>query len=99
MVRYLLLSGQYGQVFVGRLLDKTTPQQTPVAIKTLKEDCSTHQEAVEFLQEALLMKNFKHDNILSLTGVVLEDNKVFVLFPFMENGDLRTFISNDGNVS
>ena len=71
----------------------------PVAIKTTKEDCSTKQEAIEFLQEATIMKEFKHDNIMALVGVVIEHDKALVLLPFMENGDLRSFISNDGNVS
>ena len=95
----LFVAGQYGQVFLGRLLDRSSTQQMPVAIKTMKEDSSTKQEAIEFLQEATLMKDFKHDNIMSLIGVVIEHDKAFVLLPFMENGDLRTFISNDGNVS
>jgi serine/threonine protein kinase len=91
--------GQYGEVYLGRLLDRSSQQQTPVAIKTTKEDRSTKQEAIEFLQEATIMKEFRHENIMALVGVVVEQDKALVLFPFMENGDLRSFISNDGNVS
>ena len=45
------------------------------------------------------MKDFNHDNILNLIGVVLEAGHVYVILPFMKNGDLRTFIGRPEMVS
>ena len=53
----------------------------------------------EFLKEAIVMKNFKHPNVLPLLGVVIKENIPYVILPFMDNGDLKTFVSNENNVS
>ena len=53
----------------------------------------------EFLKEAIVMKNFKHPNVLPLLGVVIKENIPYVILPFMDNGDLKTFVSNEKNVS
>ena len=46
-----------------------------------------------------MMKDFKHENILGLIGVAIERNHSYVLLPYMDNGDIKTFISNEENVS
>jgi len=46
----------------------------------------------EFLEEATIMHNFDHPNVLSLLGVVIDEGKPYVIMPLMEHGDLRTFI-------
>lgn len=56
------------------------------------------RDLVQFLEEATLMSQFHHDHVLGLTGVVVRDNHPYVVLPFMENGDLKSFISNDENV-
>ena len=50
------------------------------------------RDLTSFLEEAILMKDFKHLNVLGLVGVVLKDDKPFVILPFMEHGDLKTYI-------
>jgi serine/threonine protein kinase len=48
-----------------------------------------------FLREALMMKGFDHPHVLSLIGITFDaDCSPLVVLPFMENGDLRTYISN-----
>ena len=44
-------------------------QNIPVALKLLKEG-STEADKVKFLQEAAIMAQFKHPNVVSLYGVV-----------------------------
>jgi len=44
------------------------------------------------------MKDFSHPHILSLIGVIFKEGKPFVVLPYMENGDLKKFISNTDNV-
>ena len=44
----------------------------------------------QFLNEALIMKNFNHENVLSLIGMSQEDDgSPLVILPFMARGDLR----------
>ena len=44
------------------------------------------------------MKAFAHFNVLSLIGVSWDPiRKAMVLLPFMKNGDLRSYISNEKN--
>ena len=45
------------------------------------------------------MKDFNHSNVLSLIGVAIKDNnKPFVILPYMEHGDLKSYISNPDRV-
>lgn len=57
-------------------------------------------EMVElFLREALLMKDFQHENVLGLVGVCIDaDGSPMVLLPLMPNGDLRTYVQNPDRV-
>ena len=55
-------------------------------------DADSDRSVSEFLEEATIMHNFTHPNVLSLLGVVIDDNKPYVIMPLMENGDLRAFI-------
>ena len=45
------------------------------------------------------MKDFDHENILNLLGVVIDGLNAYVVLPYMENGDLKRFICNEDNVS
>lgn len=44
------------------------------------------------------MKDFKHENVLTLIGVCLQDDSIpMIVLPFMENGDLLTYIRSEKN--
>ena len=67
-------SGQFGNV------EKGTWQGTlelEVALKTLKTD-SNEEDKVKFLQEAAIMAQFKHPNIVTLHGVVRDKEPVSI---------------------
>lgn len=49
-------------------------------------------EKKEFLKEALLMNNFKHDHILRLLGVCLDHKPQLLILELMDGGDLLTFL-------
>lgn len=44
------------------------------------------------------MIDFEHNNVLSLHGVVIMQNKPFVLLPLMDLGDLRGYVTKPSNV-
>ena len=50
------------------------------------------KEVSIFLEEALIMKDFNHPNILPLYGVVFADSLPFVVFEFMDEGNLKSYI-------
>ena len=56
----------------------------------------TFEMLESFLEEATLMIDFKHPNVLSLLGIVYQKGeRPLVILPFMENGDLRSYIQRD----
>jgi len=52
-----------------------------------------------FLNEALTMREFAHQHVLRLLGIVIDaDMMPLVVLPFMTHGDLLSYIRNDNNV-
>ena len=81
-VLYLLLycrfgdrlgSGQFGVVHKGVLEDAGC--EVEVAVKTLNEG-SVQEDRVKFLQEAAIMTQFKHPNVVRICGVVTDGEPV-----------------------
>ncbi|XP_037079270.1 proto-oncogene tyrosine-protein kinase ROS-like [Pollicipes pollicipes] len=87
--------GAFGEVYEG------LAQQLPgredddhgcrVAIKTLAKGAKD-EEKIEFLKEAQLMCNFRHQHIISLLGVCLDNDPYFLLLELMEGGDLLSYL-------
>ncbi len=47
------------------------------------------------LEESVIMCGFDHPHVLGLIGISLDpSNSPHLLLPFMENGDLRTYLKN-----
>lgn len=87
--------GNFGTVFKGTFLNDKNEKQ-PVAIKTLiGGQTVTFVEKVAFLEEATIMNDFDHKNVLSLIAVVLENDIPYVVLPLMENGDLRGYVADE----
>lgn len=84
-------SGAFGEVFEGVCKNMEETGETRVAVKTLRK-CASEHEKEEFLKEALLMSNFKHQHILQLLGVCLDGNPQFIVSELMEGGDLLLFL-------
>ena len=70
----LLGSGQFGMVYKG-ILHMPPGKRIDVAVKTLKEG-SGEQDRVKFLQEAAIMGQFKHPNVVTMYGVVTQGEPV-----------------------
>ncbi|KAK6176441.1 hypothetical protein SNE40_014727 [Patella caerulea] len=93
--------GNFGCVYKGTYLNPESDagaESIEVAIKTLKHKTPDEKELNTFLEEALIMKDFSHENVLKLMGVCLADQAIpYVVLPFMKNGDLLSYIRNPGN--
>ena len=59
--------------------------QVAVAVKTLKVG-AVMSEKLDFLTEAENMKNFSHENIVSLIGVCTEVEPIYTVMEFMLYG-------------
>nr|CAD7570351.1 unnamed protein product [Timema californicum] len=86
-------SGAFGEVFEGNAhsLVDSSGSETKVAIKTLRKG-ATEQEKGEFLKEAQLMSHFKHEHILQLLGVCLDNDPNYIIMELMEGGDLLSYL-------
>ncbi|XP_056423188.1 tyrosine-protein kinase Mer isoform X2 [Hyla sarda] len=92
----VLGEGEFGSVMEGELRYPEDVTQK-VAVKTMKLDNFSQREIEEFLSEAACMKDFNHPNVIKLLGVCLEVGprrtpKPMVILPFMEYGDLHSFL-------
>ena len=59
----------------------------------------TFEDFESFLAEGVCTIDFKHANVLTLFGVVNEnDGRPLIILPYMENGDLRTLIHEQNEV-
>ena len=67
-------SGQFGTVYKGVWLSPAGGE-VAVAVKTLKEG-SGGEDRVKFLQEATIMGQFKHPNVVTMYGVVTVEEPV-----------------------
>ena len=59
-------------------------------------ECQNMDELNLFISESVVMKSFKHRNVLSLVGVYVgvkdEIAAPYIILPFMANGDLKGYL-------
>ena len=82
-------SGEFGVVTHGKWTSSSN-QQVEVAIKTLNTDASD-KDRLRFLQEAAIMCQFDHQNVIKLHGVVTEA-PIMIVLEYMSHGDLQNLL-------
>ncbi|XP_037593919.1 tyrosine-protein kinase Fer isoform X3 [Cebus imitator] len=82
----LLGKGNFGEVYKGTLKDKTS-----VAVKTCKEDLPQELK-IKFLQEAKILKQYDHPNIVKLIGVCTQRQPVYIIMELVSGGDFLSFL-------
>ena len=89
-------SGAFGEVYEGLVqeLNSDDGASSRIAVKTLRKG-ATDSEKSEFLKEAKLMWNFKHDHILSLIAICLDNDPNFLILELMEGGDLLSYLRSN----
>ena len=68
-------SGQFGTVHKGEWRKEGDSSSVEVAVKSLNCDVS-EEDRVKFLQEAAIMAQFKHPNVVALHGVAERNGTV-----------------------
>jgi len=81
--------GEFGVVTRGKW-KSGSHQEIEVAIKTLNVDASD-KDRLRFFQEAAIMCQFDHPNVIKLHGVVIEP-PVMIILEYMSRGDLRNLL-------
>uniref|UniRef100_A0A7N4V628 Tyrosine-protein kinase n=1 Tax=Sarcophilus harrisii TaxID=9305 RepID=A0A7N4V628_SARHA len=81
-----VVKGNFGEVYKGTLKDKT-----PVAVKTCKEDLPQELK-IKFLQEAKILKQYDHPNIVKLIGVCTQRQPIYIIMELIPGGDFLSFL-------
>lgn len=97
--------GAFAKVFRGKLvrINTRTGQEkrggsVDIAVKVCQDDVEFEQ-MVLFVNEAILMKGFNHDNLLNLLGVILQPaSPPLILTPYLSHGDLHKFLRNSRGI-
>ncbi|CAJ1951573.1 unnamed protein product [Sphenostylis stenocarpa] len=83
--------GGFGNVYRGNMKDGKE-----VAVKMLSP--SSSQGPKEFQTEAELLMTVHHKNLVSFVGYCDDDNKMALIYEYMDNGSLKDFLFlSDGN--
>ena len=82
-------SGEFGVVTCGKWTS-SKEAEIEVAIKMLNPNASD-KDRLRFIQEAAIMCQFDHKNVVKLYGVVTESPRMIVL-EYMSRGDLRNLL-------
>eukprot|EP00731_Ephydatia_muelleri_P015150 Em0008g870a len=86
----MLGSGQFGGVQMG--IWNGSKGRREVAIKTLNPTITQPDAKVKFLQEAAIMAQFRHPNVIQLYGIVTDGEPVMLVLELAHKGDLRTHL-------
>lgn len=79
--------GNFGEVYYGKWKNNTE-----VAVKTLREGTMSTQA---FLEEAAIMKKFRHKRLVQLYGVCSEKEPIFIVQEYMSKGSLLDFLREE----
>ena len=86
--------GEFSVVVSGKMKDCTSVGKvTMVAIKKLRCN-NSHQAIQELVLEASALCELDHPNIIKLYGVHFETMPVMIVFEFLKDGDLLSYIQN-----
>ncbi len=85
VMKQKLGGGQYGDVYEAKWKKFT------VAVKTLKEDTMAVKD---FLEEACIMKDLRHPNLVQLIGVCTLEPPFYIVTEFMPYGNLLEYLRN-----
>lgn len=84
--------GAFGVVYQGVAQSiRDRRGHVPVAVKECGPD-ATPEDKLDFIAEANLMKRFKHRNVISLLGVCMQDEPLYIIVELMSNGSMKDYL-------
>jgi len=83
-------AGEFGVVSHG-MWKPSHDKEVEIAVKSLNSN-STAKDRVRFLQEAAIMCQFDHENVIKLYGAVT-DAPTMIVLEYMSRGDLRNVLA------
>ncbi|XP_037520471.2 hepatocyte growth factor receptor [Rhipicephalus sanguineus] len=91
--------GHFGCVYLGTMKLEGKGHVEEVAVKTLHNNSRGGEvDSKAFLEEALIMKDFHHVNVLPLIGLSIDKTDgLMVIIPYMKYGDLLSYIRDERN--
>ncbi|XP_052280991.1 NT-3 growth factor receptor-like [Dreissena polymorpha] len=87
--------GAFGRVFLGQCTRFHKDGNILVAIKVLKESLTAESRG-DLEREAELLTSLDHSNIVQFFGVCVEGETFMLVFEYMEEGDLNSYLRNHG---
>ncbi|EEY69495.1 protein kinase, putative [Phytophthora infestans T30-4] len=85
----LIGSGAFGVVWLVRYRSAQL-----LASKRLREDMATRERVQDFVDEIKMVSKFNHPSIVKFIGAAWSiESDLQAIFEYMENGDLRTYLS------
>lgn len=81
--------GEFGEVWLGEY------GGSKVAIKTLK-DFKDDKSKQQFLAEASIMTTLRHENLVCLTGISLDDGPISIVTEYLAKGSLVDYLRSRG---
>ncbi|KAI5640898.1 protein tyrosine kinase domain-containing protein [Phthorimaea operculella] len=88
VMKHKLGGGQYGDVYEASW-KRSNPANSTVAVKTLKDDTMALKD---FLEEAAIMKEMRHPNLVRLLGVCTREPPFYIITEFMSRGNLLDYL-------
>ncbi|KAF7343343.1 Protein kinase domain-containing protein [Mycena venus] len=90
-VGYQVAAGGFGDIWKGQVSGQT------VSVKIMRIFQDSHVEAVikEFSREALIWRQLCHPNLLPFFGLYHLDNRLCLISPWMENGNVMDFLEKE----
>ncbi|KAJ0183942.1 hypothetical protein K1T71_000365 [Dendrolimus kikuchii] len=85
VMKHKLGGGQYGDVYEAAW----KRGNNTVAVKTLKDDTMALKD---FLEEAAIMKEMRHPNLVQLLGVCTREPPFYIITEFMSRGNLLEYL-------
>lgn len=74
------------------MISKHIEQNNLTHVQTFRQGVGDVVRQREFLKEAVLMSNFRHNHIIRLLGVCLDSDPQYIILELMEGGDLLTYL-------
>ncbi|CAP31053.1 Protein CBG12006 [Caenorhabditis briggsae] len=89
--------GAFGEVRKGVLQRKG--RKLDAAVKMVKGGELNKLKIREMMNEARLMRNFKHKNVVRFFGVAVVEQPLYILLELVNGGALNTYLQKNKNVS